>query len=592
MRLLTLTGLSALALVGTALLARDARACGGTFCDSGPQAMPVDQSGENILFVMDGQNVEAHVQIQYQGSAERFAWVVPMPKVPEVTVGSQLLFQNMLQGTVPTYGYNNQFDQCGAPSNGGGGFAGGSGSGGAAGGSSLDAGGGPTVVFKETVGAFEVTALQGGTAQEVMNWLVTNNYQTIPTAVSILDDYVKQGYVFVAVKLTAGASTDEIHPLVFRYPGNEPCVPLKLTAVAATENMGVRTFFLGDDRVVPTNYKHVVLNPVRIDWQAFGANYEMSVTRGADSAVANGRAFVTDYAGSSSVVSPAGVYSPAWNNTTFLTSTPETVVDDLTKQGLMFCSGSSCQYNHPLLVPLLNEYVPVPAGLQQDTFYSCISCYATQVDQTAWSAPGFAADFKARIEDPGKHASNILTTYPYLTRMFTTISPSEMTEDPMFHARPGLPPVSRVNQGTLRRTCSGAQGMILPDGRQVALDAGAWPAWDSAMPWAEKIEEYVEGGDAITLVDNSAIIDDQLAAWNAKHSWPPAGNGVGSGGFTGGTGGGSNGAGTDDAGISGGGCACGVAGGAGSSGLLGAGLLLGLAAVARRLRRRRARAQQ
>ncbi len=42
-----------------------AHACGGTFCDSGPQAMPVDQTGENILFVMDGTTVEAHVQIQY-----------------------------------------------------------------------------------------------------------------------------------------------------------------------------------------------------------------------------------------------------------------------------------------------------------------------------------------------------------------------------------------------------------------------------------------------------------------------------------------------------------------------------------------------
>ncbi|HEY3236040.1 MAG TPA: hypothetical protein VGJ84_15090, partial [Polyangiaceae bacterium] len=49
-------------------LPRTASACGGTFCDSGPTAMPVDQSGENILFVMNGNTVEAHIQIQYQGS--------------------------------------------------------------------------------------------------------------------------------------------------------------------------------------------------------------------------------------------------------------------------------------------------------------------------------------------------------------------------------------------------------------------------------------------------------------------------------------------------------------------------------------------
>src|SRR6185295_1671829 len=63
---------SLLVLSGALFATREARACGGTFCDSGPTAMPVDQTGENVLFVLDGTNVEAHVQIQYQGAASRF----------------------------------------------------------------------------------------------------------------------------------------------------------------------------------------------------------------------------------------------------------------------------------------------------------------------------------------------------------------------------------------------------------------------------------------------------------------------------------------------------------------------------------------
>ena len=50
-----------------------AEACGGTFCDAGPQVMPVDQTGENILFVVGEESVEAHVQIQYEGNPEQFA---------------------------------------------------------------------------------------------------------------------------------------------------------------------------------------------------------------------------------------------------------------------------------------------------------------------------------------------------------------------------------------------------------------------------------------------------------------------------------------------------------------------------------------
>ncbi len=574
---------------------RDAAACGGTFCDSGPNAMPVDQSGENILFVMDGQNVEAHVQIQYQGSAARFAWIVPMPVVPDVSVGSAALFTNLLSGTVPNYGFSMQYDQCGG-SSGAGGFGFG-GSGGSGGGATADAGsGGPQVVYDKTVGAFQVVVLQGGTAQEVSDWLATNNYQSINTAPAILQKYLSKNYVFVAIKLTAGAGTDEIHPLVFRYPGTAPCVPLELTAVAATEDMGVRAFFLGDDRVVPTNYKSIELNPARIDWTTRGANYNQVVSRGADSAVANGHAFVTEYAGPSSVVNTASVYSPAWNAAAFVGLDPTLVIDELTKQGLAYCYTGGCQFMHPLIVPLLHTYLPVPAGMADGDFYSCLSCNASQIDQTAWDAAAFSSDFQQRVVDPGVHARDVVQKYPYLTRMFTTISPAEMTEDPDFHADPSLSAktvTNTFNVASERVTCSGTAGMILPDARQVGLPAsGLWPAFTSQMPWVETITEYPLNGAPVQLVDNTALIDDQLAAWNKSVGWPPSvGSTVGGTGGTGGaaggagTGAGGNGA-TPDASAGGAGCACSLPGGARQRGALGA---VAAAALALALGRRRRR---
>jgi hypothetical protein len=79
----------ALALTTTVLLAgtlapRLADACGGTFCDGGPQVMPVDQTGETIVFWVDESgsepHTEAHIQIQYEGDAERFAWIIPVTR--------------------------------------------------------------------------------------------------------------------------------------------------------------------------------------------------------------------------------------------------------------------------------------------------------------------------------------------------------------------------------------------------------------------------------------------------------------------------------------------------------------------------------
>src|SRR5215471_10205593 len=116
MRAARLTGI-ALSLAFLFAAERPAGACGGTFCDgrpppNQPRVMPVDQTGENILFVLDGKSVEAHVQIQYKGDPKRFAWIVPMPAVPTVTAGSQQLFTNLLQSTVPQYGYLLQQDSC------------------------------------------------------------------------------------------------------------------------------------------------------------------------------------------------------------------------------------------------------------------------------------------------------------------------------------------------------------------------------------------------------------------------------------------------------------------------------------------------
>src|SRR5688500_5270700 len=76
-----------------------ADACGGTFCDNGgPRPMPVDQTGENIVFVVDEGYVEAHIQIQYDPNTEaaQFAWLVPVMGTPEFSVGSQQLVLDLL----------------------------------------------------------------------------------------------------------------------------------------------------------------------------------------------------------------------------------------------------------------------------------------------------------------------------------------------------------------------------------------------------------------------------------------------------------------------------------------------------------------
>lgn len=577
--------LGAMAVFGaTAHVPRTAEACGGTFCDGGgPTPMPVDQSGENILFVRDNGFTEAHIQIQYEGEAQNFAWVIPLLAVPEFSVGSEPLFQSLLNGSVPTYTVNQQFDDCG-PVNGSG-LTGaapdGDGAAGEDGGDAgEDPGGGPQVVLQETVGAYEIAVLEGGTAAEVIEWLDANGYAQDPEAEPILRAYLDEGFLFGAVKLTGGADVDEIHPIVLRMATDEACIPLRLTRIAALDDMDVRSFFLGDARTVPQNYRHVLINQVKIDWTPgnLAQNYKQIISEAVDAPMASGRAFVTEYAGTSDVVPRGGFYSESWRSQPFETIQTINVIDELTSQGLFFCDfdfGSGCAASHPLIQPLLDEYLPVPAGVDPNEFYACVSCYEDQLVPGAWDGPAFAAAMEQRVVEPGKHANQILDDNPYLTRLYTTISPGEMTEDPLFHENRELPDVTATLTGTQRILCNGDSVYILPDGRQVYLPAGApWPDFDTEPSWSmpsdEEVQEVMAAGAPVVLANNTEAIDDALEAYNAAQGW--AGGGAADGG-----GGGE--------GSSGGGCGCRTSGG-GMAGLMTLLLGLGLGVASRRRSRR------
>jgi len=510
--------LGLLSLASLAVVPQAAKACGGTFCDGG-QGMPVDQTGENILFVIDATTVEAHIQIQYDPNtdAQEFAWLVPLTAVPEFSIGSDLLFQALLQGTVPTYGLNNNFCNSGSSSDGGDAFL-----------SPADLGASePEIVHHEVVGAFEVTVLSDDSAADLMTWLGENGYTQDPNAEPILQEYLDEGHLFAAFKLHNDSQTSDIHPVVLRFESDEACVPLRLTRIAADEDMDVRAFFLGNNRTVPTNYRHVLVNPLKLDWLNFASNYKEVITLAVDAFMADGRAFVTEYAGVSDVVSSFGVYRPQWDGSVFSGLNPVEVADTLSDQTLMGCFGSECAYFHPLLEGLLAQYLPVPDGLEPGDFYGCLTCYEDLIDTEAWGdGSGFALAVDERIVIPGMHAVGLLETWPYLTRLYTTISGHEMTVDPIFHQNPSLQDIPNIRQATRDFLCDGPYNegdsvVTLPDGREVFVPAGgSWPEFPDEMPWELEVQTVALQGAAQVLVDNAPIIDGMLKAWNAAHNWP------------------------------------------------------------------------
>ena len=93
-------GVAALAVAWVLSWSRPVEACG---CFAPPSAAePIVQAGERILFSVNNGKVTAHIQIQYAGDAKDFGWLLPLPSVPTLKLGSDELFTRLGATTQPT----------------------------------------------------------------------------------------------------------------------------------------------------------------------------------------------------------------------------------------------------------------------------------------------------------------------------------------------------------------------------------------------------------------------------------------------------------------------------------------------------------
>lgn len=418
-----------------------ASACGGFFCATAP----IDQSGEKILFLVENQKLTAYVQIQYQGSAEDFSWVVPVPALPTLSVGSDEIFSRLEGATQVRYQlqFSGTEGNCKSP---GGFLAAPTMADGAVGEAKA---GGVTVVSQQVVGPYDSAILKADTVTELQEWLTKNGYTIPPRFDEVTKTYVKKDNYFIALRLRRDRDTGDLAPIVFSYNSSEPCVPLILTSIAARPNMPITVYVLGPGRAIPVNYRHVQVNESLIDWVRGGQNYNDLVTRAVDEA--GGRAFVTDIAAKAGTLQPTLV-------STYNLSGLEGVTNGwsaaLHLRNQNFPMG-------PQLRAILKRHLPMPQSLQgqvtEDMFYSGLWNFQNELSQQAMT-PEQALALKQELDTvfvkPLVTAHEAFGRVPYLTRFYTTMSADEMTVDPILDYNTGLPDVSNVRTAEATILCS------------------------------------------------------------------------------------------------------------------------------------------
>ncbi|MGE0788651.1 MAG: DUF2330 domain-containing protein [Sandaracinaceae bacterium] len=423
---------AALSGLTTFALTPRAAACGGFFCNNSG----IDQSGENILFSINADGtVSTVVQIQYQGPSETFAWILPVPAEPTVSVGTDALFTALSQSTAPQFylQYETEGECRAEPSCYNGPWFGAeddrSGAGSFQDGGVASPDPGVDVRFRGNVGPYDVAVLAAGDPVALRDWLGDNGYLIPAEASAELDYYVALGNYFVALKLQKDRDTGEIQPIVLRSDNDEPCIPIRLTRIAATPDMPVTAYFLAESRYRPMNY--MLVNPDLEDAGLYTgtSTYASAVSRAVDDA--GGHAFVTDYAGD----------VPAIDIT--LGSIEHLRTETNAKRFLEALLSTGLRGDSQLLSILLRN-VPPPTGTDPQSFYNCLvnewcTEYDAYVNGLTFDPSRLVDELNEGVITPREEAQALLSSHGHLTRLFTTLSPSEMTEDPTFAVSGELP---------------------------------------------------------------------------------------------------------------------------------------------------------
>ncbi len=429
-----------------------------------------------------------------------------------------------------------------------------------------------------TVGPYDyevimVNPLNSDPAMVAIEWLTAHGYDVGALGPEVLRPYLRDNLNLLAFKLSKNKMTGSIRPVMLTYNSDHPMIPIRPTAVAANDDMGILVWVLGSGRAVPTNYKTLELNEAVLDWFNPATVYNDVVSAAADEA--GGQGFVTEQAQPTATNNTAdSLYQERSRVEQFRNQADARTPADLivsvidtfsTFAGQSFggpfgSRPSGMQVTLDGVSDVLAKHLKLmEADVTVDQFIASPRCYLEQfrqpnvfycegkpapakaVDITGFNKVAFLTDVEAMIITPIESTAQLFRTHRYMTRFYTTMSARDMTLDPDFDLNPSLPDVS--NQHTLALkyldSCpgdlSGRWEATLQSGTVVKGSDSTWPfnVKDQRMPVNRRVTQLAASGVGMVVKDNTATINSVMSGGPA-----PVGGAGGSSGQSSPSGGG------------------------------------------------------
>ncbi len=124
---------------------------------------------------------------------------------------------------------------------------------------------------RRILGHLDVAVLSATSSESLVSWLTTHGFVVPPETAPAIDGYVRDGWSFCAARLNPLTEPDETdairalpQPLGMRFETGAPVYPLRLTATA-TESLDVDLYVLGPSRAAAPGFKVTRCSRVRVE---------------------------------------------------------------------------------------------------------------------------------------------------------------------------------------------------------------------------------------------------------------------------------------------------------------------------------------
>lgn len=210
-------------------------ACGAAIAPAGAQAT---MNHEVALVHWDGTTENILMQLAMNTSTDNVALVVPTPTPATVSAGDKAAFSELEEVSAPQIQHQRHLRlkmSLGARYS-------------TAREGAMAASRAPEVINQVHLGPLEATTLAGGDLAGLQKWLADNEYAIRPEVAEALDPYVRDGWAFVAMRLTSAAPIQGgLDPVRLTFGSSQLVYPMRLS-VAAQEPQHVTIFTLSDHR--------------------------------------------------------------------------------------------------------------------------------------------------------------------------------------------------------------------------------------------------------------------------------------------------------------------------------------------------------